>query len=74
MRSQTGCPVFFLDDTTFTGIARPAFGPECESGKKKSDGFRIPLSPDFGVVVRSLPAPGRTAQPRRIQFGLPNED
>ncbi|KAJ5556077.1 hypothetical protein N7490_001832 [Penicillium lividum] len=67
MRSQIG-------DTTFTGNARPASGPECESGKKKSDGFRIPLSPDFGVVVRSLPAAGRTAQPRRIQFGLPNED
>ncbi|KAJ5642212.1 hypothetical protein N7490_006212 [Penicillium lividum] len=67
MRSQTG-------DTTFPGNARPAFGPECESGKKKSDGFHIPLSPDFGVVVRSLPAPGRTAQPRRFQFGLSNED
>ncbi|KAJ5642338.1 hypothetical protein N7490_006338 [Penicillium lividum] len=67
MRSQTG-------DTTFTGNARLAFGPECESGKKKWDGFHIPLSPVFGVVVRSLPVPGRTAQPQRNQFGLPNED
>ncbi|CRL31184.1 unnamed protein product [Penicillium camemberti] len=48
-------------DTTSTGNTRPASGPECESGKKKSDGFRILLSPDFGMVMRSLPAPGRTA-------------
>ncbi|CRL21114.1 unnamed protein product [Penicillium camemberti] len=31
-------------DTTFTGIARPASGPECELGKNKPDGFHIPLS------------------------------
>mgnify|MGYP006899221365 FL=1 len=42
-----------------------------EWGKKKSDGFHLPLSPDFGVVARSLPAPGRTAQPRRINLVSP---
>ncbi|KAJ6119118.1 hypothetical protein N7471_013069 [Penicillium samsonianum] len=38
MRSQTG-------DTTFTGLARPNSGPECESGKRSRMDFisRCPL-------------------------------
>ena len=52
-------------------------GPSASQVKISRMVFISRCPADFGVVVRSCPAPtapGRTAQPRRIHFGLPNGD